>query len=137
MTRKFCGNCAHFSRQPKGAGRGCCFMSDDLSAYPAKGAHYAACRHWELYDLEERLYRFPENLKAKELRQGLQLEKIEEELQEAWDAWDAETDERAIEELWDVIQACEGMLRKYPAEKVWAGRSLVISKCENRGDYAL
>ena len=137
MTRKTCGNCTHFSRQPKGAGRGCCFMSDDLSAYPAKGAHYAGCKNWELYDLEERLYRFPENLKAKENTYSNQLSKIEEECEEVAEAWVDDGDGRVIEELWDLIQAAEGMLRKYPAEKVWAGRSLVISKCEDRGDYAL
>lgn len=82
------------------------------------------------------LYMFPENLRAKESTLDKQLRKVMEEAGEAWFAHDkAEGDERIIEELWDVVQAAEGALRKFPKRSVLKGFAVVKLKGHRRGDY--
>ena len=46
-----------------------------------------------------------------------------------------EGDARVIEELWDVMHAAEGALRKFPIVKVAWGLMYVIWKNALRGDY--
>lgn len=87
-----------------------------------------------LFKIKE-LYQFPPNNRAeKETRFG-QAVKIRQEADEAADAL-KESDERVIEETWDVIHAAEGLLRKFPDWKVRLGRARVMMKNARRGDYA-
>ena len=82
------------------------------------------------------LYRFPENKRAARASFGDQLNKLSEELTEVCDAFiDGEPDSRVIEELWDVIQAAEGMLRKFAYSAVLKGLVFVRKKSRERGDY--
>lgn len=60
MTKKACGNCRHFAKEPNAGGRGCCFLSDDLGSYPVKGEHYAPCREWKLQTNWQRWFGTPE-----------------------------------------------------------------------------
>lgn len=138
MSGKICGNCKHFAKEPNGGGRGCCFLSDDLEAYPVRGDAYAACKDWGLQMQRSGVYRFPENQRAKKFTLGNQLEYIKDEAKEADDAWYYEEgNERVIEELWDVIQTAEGALRKYAYTDVAAGFYKVLEKCKKRGDYTV
>lgn len=63
MTKKTCGNCRHFAKEPNAAGRGCCFLSDDLESYPVKGEHYAPCRGWKPQTNWQRYFGTPEKAK--------------------------------------------------------------------------
>lgn len=83
-----------------------------------------------------KLYRFPENERAK--RQGVhgQAMKCREEAQEVVQAVeDGEPSCRVLEEAWDCIQACEGVLRKFPAIQVAKSLAMVKIKSLRRGDY--
>ena len=83
-------------------------------------------------------YRFPENAQAKAATANQQIRKILEEAKEVYWAWEElEPDERVIEETWDTINACEGLLRKFPLRKVLVGLVRVKIKCLQRGDYKL
>lgn len=83
-----------------------------------------------------RVYRFPENQRAAAQTLGAQLGKVAEETREAVAAFDgAEGDDRIIEELWDVIQAAEGALRKFHPARVSLGLVYVVFKSIMRGDY--
>ena len=138
MSKRVCGNCKRFAKEPNAGGRGCCFMSDDLGSYPVVGDCDRACEFWQPQLMPKGIYRFGENQRAKKAMLGNQLEYVCDEAKEADNAWyDGEEDERVIEELWDTIQAAEGALRKFAYPAVVAGYYAVIEKCEERGDYAL
>lgn len=82
------------------------------------------------------MYRFPENQRAAAQTLGAQLGKLAEETAEAVAAYDdGEGRMRVIEELWDVIQAAEGALRKFSMIYVLKGLALVKIKSHRRGDY--
>lgn len=138
MSKRICGNCKRFAKEPNAGGRGCCFMSDDLGSYPVVGDCDKACEHWALQTMPAGVYRFPENQRAEALTLCEQLEYLRGEAKEAVYAWyEGEGPERVIEELWDVVQTAEGALRKFAYPDVVAGYYLVKDKCEERGDYAL
>lgn len=83
-----------------------------------------------------RVYRFPENQRAAAQTLGAQLGKLAEETAEAVAAFDdGEGNARIIEELWDVIQAAEGALRKFGPLAVLKGLVRVKLKSHRRGDY--
>ena len=138
MSKRICGNCKRFAKEPNAGGRGCCFMSDDLGSYPVVGDCDKACEHWRMQMLPAGVYRFPENQRA---AGACVCDQIDYVLNEAYEAVNAyvldEGDERIIEELWDVVQTAEGALRKFAYSDVVAGYYAVIEKCEERGDYAL
>ena len=136
MSGRICGNCHHFAKEPCAGGRGCCFMSSDLMSYPVVGDTDRACDKWVMQMQPSGVYRFPENQRAKSFTLGNQLEYVKDEAKEADDAWYyEESDERVIEELWDVIQTVEGALRKFAYGHVVNGWYAVREKCEKRGDY--
>lgn len=86
--------------------------------------------------MEERLYRFPSNKRAEAEALGAQLGKLAEETAEAVAAYDdGECPARIIEETWDVIQAAEGVLRKFGPPAVMKGFAMVLLKSIARGDY--
>ena len=90
----------------------------------------------EMRQIVSEVYMFPENLRAKEATLDKQLRKVMEEAGEAWFAHDkGEGDDRIIEELWDVVQAAEGALRKFPKMGVLKGFAVVRLKGHRRGDY--
>lgn len=79
---------------------------------------------------------FPENKKAKSLSIEQQARKITEEANEVFlAAIDGESDERILEECFDVIQAVEGILRRYDRETINRVHDAVRDKCRARGDY--
>lgn len=81
-------------------------------------------------------YRFPANRRAGKASLGAQVDKVYEETCEALAAVSLkEGDDRVIEELWDVIHAAEGALRKFPIIKVVKGLARVKVKNRQRGDY--
>lgn len=81
-------------------------------------------------------YRFPENQRAAAQTLGAQLGKLAEETAEAVAAFnDGESPARIIEETWDVIQAAEGVLRKFGVPAVMMGYVFVQAKSIERGDY--
>ena len=82
------------------------------------------------------IYRFPANRRAEAATLAGQLRKLLEETREALEAYEGkEGEERIIEELWDVIQAAEGALRKFPLLAVIKGLAMVKIKSRQRGDY--
>jgi hypothetical protein len=86
--------------------------------------------------MKEHVYRFPENRRADAASMSDQLRKVREEACEAHCAYIYEEGSgRIIEELWDVIQAAEGALRKFPLPEVVKGLALVKIKSRHRGDY--
>lgn len=137
MSKRICGNCKRFAKEPNAGGRGCCFMSDDLGSYPVVGDYDKACEHWSLQTMPAGVYRFPENQRAEALTLGKQIKYIQNEANEVVGAYIHEGPERIIEELWDTVQAAEGALRKFAYPAVVAGYYGVVEKCEGRGDYAL
>ena len=83
-----------------------------------------------------KVYRFPENQRAAAETLGAQLGKLAEETAEAVAAYDdGEGSARVIEEVWDVIQAAEGALRKFSPTLVVMGLVRVKMKSHRRGDY--
>lgn len=86
--------------------------------------------------MRKSLYRFPSNKRAESASLCDQIIKLHEETNEVSRAFlDDESDARIIEETWDVIQAAEGVLRKFPIHKVVFGFFLVLFKSRRRGDY--
>lgn len=85
----------------------------------------------------EPIYRFPANKKAENVCLSNQAYKVGEEARELIDATNSPyLDEmHIIEEAWDVIQAAEGVLRKYPDTLLESMHKAVIEKCRARGDY--
>lgn len=83
-----------------------------------------------------RLYRFPENSRARSQTARGQAAKCIEEAGEVLSAVeDGEPAPRVMEEAWDCIQACEGVLRRYPAMQVAKSLAMVKIKSLRRGDY--
>lgn len=60
---------------------------------------------------------------------------VEEALELAEAAHKAEGSSRVLEEAWDVVQACETLLRAYGAERAYTARNGVIDKNRSRGYY--
>lgn len=88
--------------------------------------------------MERLLYRFPSNAQAERNTVGDQILKLDEELNEVAKAWACEcgsSNDRLIEELWDLIQVAEGVLRKFDESDVVRCYGLVLEKCAKRGDY--
>ena len=86
--------------------------------------------------MKDSLYRFPSNNRAEAETLGAQLGKLAEETAEAVAAYnDGECPARIIEEVWDVIQAAEGVLRKFGPPAVTMGLAFVKAKSIERGDY--
>ena len=84
-----------------------------------------------------KIYHFPSNRRAEDLDLEGQLLKISEECREVLDAYlNNEGRARIIEELWDLIQAVEGALRKFLLSEVIRGFARVKLKSAHRGDYA-
>lgn len=82
------------------------------------------------------MYRFEENKRAARASLDEQIYKLFEEVLEVMVAYrDGEPDSRVIEELWDVIQAAEGCLRKFDDNAVSEGLRFVLAKSRERGDY--
>ena len=80
---------------------------------------------------------FPSNKRAERSTVGEQASKVVEEAGEVLQALsDGEPDWRVIEEALDTVQACEGLLRKFPASAVIVGKARVKLKSRLRGDYA-
>lgn len=83
-------------------------------------------------------YRFPPNLRAEATDLRGQIAYVMDEADETFRAYaTAEGDMRVIEEAWDVIQAAEGVLRKFPLHKVELGLGYVKLKSLKRGDYEI
>ena len=86
--------------------------------------------------MKDTLYRFPSNKRAEAETLGAQLGKLAEETAEAVAAYNnGESPARIIEETWDVIQAAEGVLRKFGILAVMMGLAFVKAKSIERGDY--
>lgn len=82
------------------------------------------------------MFGFPENTRAVPLSMLEQAMAVEEEARELLLAIvNGEPRERVLEECWDVVQAAEGVLRKFPAQEAAAARDFVEDKCRRRGDY--
>lgn len=90
--------------------------------------------------LEDRLYRFPHNRRAKEAtREGQAayvLREAAELYAEASKDWVQLDPQRVAEEAWDVIHTVEGVLREIDTETVIAAKARVKIKCLKRGDYS-
>lgn len=83
-----------------------------------------------------KLYRFHKNLRASKNDVGEQSLKCLEEAREIVQAVnDGEPACRVMEEAWDCIQACEGVLRKFTALSVAKSFVMVKIKSARRGDY--
>lgn len=83
------------------------------------------------------LYHFPACINAEQNSLDHQVRKVEEEADELWDeiAQSQRDDARILEETWDVIHACEGVLRKYAIAEVYAAMMDVEAKNKARGYY--
>lgn len=82
------------------------------------------------------MYRFEENKRATRASLDEQIDKLFEEVAEVRDAYrNGEPAHRLVEELWDVIQAAEGCLRKFAHSAVLKGLIFVRKKSRERGDY--
>lgn len=79
---------------------------------------------------------FPENTRAVPQSLLEQAMAVEDEARELLAAIIAgEPRERILEECWDVVQAAEGVLRKFPVQEAAAARDFVEDKCRRRGNY--
>lgn len=84
----------------------------------------------------DRLYRFPANSRAEEETLLDQAYYALAEVHEAITAIHKEEGSEAyIMELWDVIHAAEGALRKFKPQQVRDGYYLTVAKCNERGNY--
>lgn len=83
------------------------------------------------------LYHFPSCVQAGKNSIDHQVRKVEEEADELWDeiAKYPRDDARILEETWDVIHACEGILRKYTIHEVYNAMKAVEAKNQERGYY--
>lgn len=83
---------------------------------------------------------FPANRQAAVSSLADQMDKVEEEASELYDEVSrriegAHNDFDLCREAWDVIQATEGILRKFPCSTVEDAKEAVVERCRNRGDY--
>lgn len=83
------------------------------------------------------LYHFPACIQAEQNSLDHQVRKVEEEADELWDeiAQSQRDNARILEETWDVIHACEGILRKYSITEVYNAMKAVEAKNKARGYY--
>ena len=82
------------------------------------------------------VFRFPPNRRARQTALLDQLHYAKAEAEEAIEAEErGEGADRVIEETWDVIQAAEGVLRKFTLVQVVKGFARVKLKSLHRGDY--
>lgn len=83
------------------------------------------------------LYHFPACIQAEQETIENQVRKVEEEADELWNeiARCPRDDARILEETWDVIHACEGVLRKYAIHDVYNAMKAVEAKNQERGYY--
>ena len=84
-------------------------------------------------------YRFPAVANIKDIQAFEQMDKVNEEVAEANDAYITESNERFVEELLDVIHAIETEIRIVmpDPEKVEEARQRVIEKNARRGYYGV
>lgn len=80
-------------------------------------------------------FMFPKNKKAAESTIFQQVEKVVEETNEVLEAVGEMDDWNILCETYDCINACEGILRKYPKELRQKAHDAVRDKCRKRGDY--
>lgn len=80
-------------------------------------------------------YRFPRNVQAMECTLYEQMDKVCEEVAELEEATRSGDTAHVCREAWDVVQACEGILRKMPEETVRRAHADVMLRCSRRGDY--
>ena len=84
-----------------------------------------------------KLYRFPANSRAEALTLREQIDYVLDEAAEAAEAHAGFLgDEQTIGELWDVIHAAEGALRKFDPKMVTDCYYLTMAKNNRRGDYS-
>lgn len=82
------------------------------------------------------LYRFEPNARAGAADMETQAAKVVEEAGEVAAAIaDGEPAARILEECWDVIQAVEGLMRRFALLQVWGAWRFVTAKSRERGDY--
>lgn len=84
---------------------------------------------------QEYRYNFPSNRRAEEGSRVDQLEKIEEESGEVFEAFYASNEIMQVAELFDLICAAENMLRKYDEELVCEEYKHCLNKGTQRGDW--
>ena len=84
-----------------------------------------------------REYQFPVTIFTAKSKLKHQADHVFSEVIEATHAHDSGDHAHAVEELWDVIQSAETMLRMYEADghDVWAVRDAVEEKNRKRGYY--
>lgn len=80
-------------------------------------------------------YRFPPNSQAAECTLYEQMDKVCEEVAELDEATRSGDAAHVCREAWDVIQAVEGILRRFPEAVVERARADVVLRCSRRGDY--
>lgn len=81
-------------------------------------------------------FMFPKNKKAAENTIFQQAAKVVEEANEVLEAVAEMDDWDILCETYDCINACEGILRKYPDKALrQKAHDFVRDKCKNRGDY--
>ena len=80
-------------------------------------------------------FMFPSNNKASNASVYDQAVKLVEEANEVFEAAAEGDDWETLVETYDVVQTCEGILRKYPKELRQKAHGFVRDKCKNRGDY--
>ena len=92
----------------------------------------------DLAPAERIVYRFPPNLQAAASLDFRQIKKVQECAKKLEDAYSEDDTPRwMVEQAWDLIQAAEGVLRKYSDEEVLRGYCAVMQKCQKRGDFEL
>lgn len=80
-------------------------------------------------------YAFEANKQATKNNLDMQLAKVREELIELSAARYSGDKNAMCREAWDVIQATEGILRKFDILTVVRAKNDVIERCFTRGDY--
>jgi phosphoribosyl-ATP pyrophosphohydrolase len=64
-----------------------------------------------------------------------QLEKMKEEMNEVVEAFSEESDSRVIEEIWDLIQACFGLLFMYCSSKMLFVTTYILHTIKMQGRH--
>lgn len=80
-------------------------------------------------------FMYPSNNKASGTTVFEQAVKVVEEAEEVRAAAAEGNDWQVLIETYDVVHACEGILRKYPKELRQKAHDHVRAKCKARGDY--
>lgn len=138
-----CGTCGGYVECVPSRHSGVCskrVVKGDEDGHPLVCFLSYACPYYDekedrMLDVD-RLYRFPSNSRAEAEALKEQIYSIMCEADEVFEAdFDSEGSERIIEELWDVIHAAEGALRKFKPQQVRDGYYLTLTKCNRRGNY--